>query len=128
VKFNLNNIFLSVIFALIGAALVFSGLGFIKTSLSLENQPLMIVAGLMFFFAGSLVFYRSTSGPTANSLPVHAWIEYFLLLPIFLGFGFIFFWAGIVSANYLVIGLGLVTAAVMIWVAISRWPGKAKPQ
>ena len=123
-KYGLQDIILAILFAVIGTALVVSGLGYVKTSLSLENQPLMVTCGLMFFFAGALVFYRSISGLAARRLPTKPWVEYFLFLPVMLGFGFIFFWAGIVSGSLFIIFLGLVTTAVMIWIGVSRWPGK----
>jgi hypothetical protein len=125
-KYRLQDIFLAILFALIGVALVLLGLGIIKTSLFLQNQVPMVASGLMFFFAGTLVFLRATIGPVAENLTIYPWIQYFLILPILIGFSFILFWAGIVAGNFFVIFLGVVTTAAVIWFAISRWPGKGK--
>jgi hypothetical protein len=127
-KYRLKDTLLAILFALIGIALVLLGLGIIKTSLFLQNQVPMVASGIMFFCAGTLVFFRATIGPVAENLPIYPWIQYLLILPILLGFGSILFWAGIVASNFFVIFLGVITTAAVIWFAISRWPGKEKTQ
>ncbi len=125
-KHSFQNILLAIVFALMGVTMVFLGLGIVKTSMAVHNQPVMVISGLMFFSAGTLAFFRSTSVPGAEALPSTPWIEYFLLLPILLGFGVTFFWAGIAAGNVIVIFFGILTAAAMIWFAIVRWPGRRK--
>jgi len=126
-KYRLKDSLLAILFALIGVALVVLGLGIIKNNLFLQNQVPMVASGIMFFCVGTLVFFRATIGPAAENLPIYPWIQYFLILPILLGIGFIFFWAGIVADNFFVIFLGVVTSAAVILFALSRWPGKEKP-
>jgi hypothetical protein len=127
-KYRLQELFLAILFALVGVLLVVLGLGFLKNSLALQNRPLMVTSGLIFFCAGMLLYFRTILGPVAENLPIFSWKQYFLILPILLGFGFIYFWAGIVFDNFIVLFLGLVASAAMIWFAISRWPGKAGTQ
>jgi len=123
---RIESIVLGILFGALGAWQAMAGLGFIKVNISGMRDPSLVACGLMFFFAGALSFFKGTLGPAGRDTPTYRWTNYLMELLILLGFGFIFFWAGIVDGNFFVLFLGLVVAAAVVWFAIARWPGKGK--
>jgi hypothetical protein len=125
---RIESIVLGILFGVLGAWQAMAGLGLIKMNISGMRDPGLVASGLMFFFAGALSFFKGTLGPAGRDTPTYRWTDYLMILLILLGFGFIFFWAGIVDSNIFVLFLGLVVAAAVVWFAIARWPGKGKLQ
>ena len=121
-----EGILLGILFGALGAWMSLAGLGVIKTGILDMRGPAQVVAGLMFFFAGAWSFFQSTLGPTGQNLPVYPWIQYFLILPILAGFGFILLWAGIESGDLSIVLLGILPLLGALWFAIAKFPGRRK--
>jgi hypothetical protein len=68
-KYRLQELFLAVLFALVGVFFVVLGLGFLKISLELQNQPLMVTSGLIFFCVGTLLYFRTISVRSQKTFP-----------------------------------------------------------
>ncbi len=121
-----ENILLGIVFGLLGAWMSLVGAGLLKTGLADMQGPGQVVGGLMFFFAGAWSFFRGTLGPGGQDLPVYPWIEYFLVLPILAGFGFILLVAGMETGEFFISMLGILPLLGAVWYAIAKFPGRRK--
>jgi len=121
-----ENILLGIVFGLLGAWMSLVGAGLLKTGLADMQGPGEVVGGLMFFFAGAWSFFRGTLGPGGQDLPVYPWIEYFLVLPILAGFGFILLIAGTETSEFFISMLGILPLLGAVWYAIGKFPGRRK--
>jgi hypothetical protein len=121
-----ENILLGIVFGLLGAWMSLVGAGLLKTGLADMQGPGQVVGGLMFFFAGAWSFFRGTLGPGGQDLPVYPWIEYFLVLPILAGFGFILLVAGMETGEFFISMLGILPLLGTVWYAIAKFPGRRK--
>jgi hypothetical protein len=121
-----ENILLGIVFGLLGAWMSLVGAGLLKTGLADMQGPGQVVGGLMFFFAGAWSFFRGTLGPGGQDLPVYPWIEYFLVLPILAGFGFILLVAGTETGEFFISILGILPLLGAVWYAIAKFPGRRK--
>ena len=119
-----ESILLGILFGLLGVWMSLVGAGFLKTSLRDMQGPAQVVGGLMFFFAGAWSFFRGTLGPGGQYLLVYPWIEYFLVLPILAGFGFILLLAGMEAGETLISILGILPLLGAFWYAIAKFPGR----
>jgi hypothetical protein len=123
---RIENILFGILIGCLGAWQAISGMGLGKMNAFNMKDPGMLVSGLMFFFAGALSFFKGTTGPAGQDTPVYAWTNYIMILLILAGFGFTFFWTGIVARNFLILFLGLIIAVAVVWFAIARRPGIEK--
>ena len=121
-----EGILLGILFGALGAWMSLAGLGIVKTGIRDMQGPGQVVAGLMFFFAGAWSFFRGTLGPAGQNLPIYPWIEYFMVLPILAGFGFIILWAGVESGDFFIALLGILPLLGALWFAIAKFPGRRK--
>ena len=121
-----ENILLGIVFGLLGAWMSLVGAGLLKTGLSDMQGPGQVVGGLMFFFAGAWSFFRGTLGPGGQDLPAYPWIEYFLVLPILAGFGFILLVAGMETGEFFISILGILPLLGAVWYVIAKFPGRRK--
>jgi hypothetical protein len=101
-------------------------LGILKTGLRGMQGPGQVVGGLMFFFAGAWSFFQSTLGPGGQNLPIHAWIQYFLVLPILVGLGVILLQSGMETGETFIALLGTLPLLGAVWFALARFPGRRK--
>jgi len=123
---RIEGIALGVIFGILGTWMGLAGAGILKTSLSGMQGPIQVMGGLMFFFAGAWSFFRSTLGPGGQNLPVYPWIQYFMILPILVGFGVSMLLAGRETGESFISILGVLPLLGSLWVAIAKFPGRRK--
>lgn len=121
-----EGIILGILFGLLGAWISLEGLGLVRTGIPDMVGPGQVVGGLMFFFAGAWSFFQSTLGPGGQDLPIYPWIQYFMILPILAGFGFILILAGVETGETLISILGILPLLGVLWFVIAKFPARAK--
>ena len=125
---RIESILLGFLIGALGAWQAMTGLGLIRLDSNELKDPGMVVSGLMFFVAGTFSFFRGTLGSAGQDTAFYRWTNYLMILFILLGFAFIFFWTGIAESNFIIIFMGVVTSAAVLWFTIARWPGREKLQ
>jgi cytochrome bd-type quinol oxidase subunit 2 len=123
---RIESIVLGILSGLLGAWICLDGVGLFRTGLHGLQGPIQVVGGLIFFFAGSWMFFKGTQGPAARNLPIYPWIRYLMILPILAGLGFFLFFSGIDDGEISTILLGIVPLLGALWYAIARFPSRRK--
>ena len=121
-----EEILLGILFAGLGVWLSMAGLGILPHGIAGLKGTGQLMVGLIFFFAGAWSFYRGALGPSGQSLPVHRWIEYGMMLPILFGFGVLLIFSGGEVGDNLFILIGVVCLGAALWYTIVRFPGRRK--
>jgi hypothetical protein len=72
---------------------------------------------------GAWSFFHGTLGPGGQDLPLYTWFQYFMVLPILAGLGFIFLWEGNESGEFMITLLGILPFLGIVWYAVAKFPG-----
>ncbi len=121
---RMDSILIGLLIGALGLWQVLAGLGVIHMNISDWKGPTQVVAGLMFIFGGAWSFFHGTLGPGGQDLPLYSWIQYFMVLPILAGLGFIFLWEGNESGEFMITLLGILTFLGIVWYALAKFPGR----
>jgi len=57
-------------------------------------------------------------------LPLYPWIQYFIVLSILAGLGFILLWEGNESGEFMIILLRILTYLGIVWYAVATFPDR----
>ena len=122
------GIVLSLLFGGGGALLAVTGLSDIRSLTAGSAGASQMIGGLMLFFIGAWLFFRSTLRPSVENLPVYAWTEYFLIFLLMASFGLILIMDGIESIEAMTVLIGFLMLFGAFLYALAKFPAlRTKP-
>lgn len=120
---RIDRIIIGILLGALGVWRVLTGMNLIRTNLINQASPSQVMAGLVFFFGGALSFFDGTLATGGQGLTLYPWIQYFMILPILAGLGFILVWEGVKSNELMVILVGILPLLGAAWYAVAKFPG-----